>query len=169
MPGPRLAPGRSVSPPRTLQLAPPDTLRTCQPLCASPRSRRRSQCSIWRSEVSPRSTRSWLRCPGNGCASRTAVPLEVLSLGDGTNLAHLAALQGRTQEVTQRLIAARIGRLLLLQAGAVSHSITGQSLVSVAPGGTENPTLGCVLGRTLGYLTDENVGINDSGRIRPCP
>jgi len=97
------------------------------------------------------------------------VPLEVLSLGDGTNLAHLAALQGRTQEVTQRLIAARIGRLLLLQAGAVSHSITGQSLVSVAPGETENPTLGCVLGRTLGYLTDENVGINDSGRIRPCP
>ena len=51
----------------------------------------------------------------------------------------------------------------------MSHSITGQSLVSVAPGGTENPTLGCVLGRTLGYLTDENVGINDSGRIRPCP
>jgi len=81
----------------------------------------------------------------------------------------MLAMQALTQEVTQRLIATQMGRLLLLHAGAVSHPVTGQSLVFVAPGGTGKTTLGCVLGRTYGYLTDETVGIDDDGRIWPYP
>jgi hypothetical protein len=113
-------------------------------------------------------TKAWSRCLADGTDSYPAEPLEVLAPGDGTNDL-MVALQLLTQEVTQRLIAAQMGRLLLLHAGAVSHPVTGGSLVFVAPGGTGKTTLTRVLGRRYGYLTDETVGIDSTGRIHPYP
>lgn len=74
-----------------------------------------------------------------------------------------------TQSVTSAAIAAQAGNLLMFHAGALSHPITGASLVFVAPGGTGKTTLGRTLGRRFGYLTDETVGIDHDGAILPYP
>lgn len=74
-----------------------------------------------------------------------------------------------TQSVTGSLIGARAGSLLMLHAGAVSHPVTGASLVYVAGGGTGKTTLTRFLGRHYGYLTDETVGIDSEDRILPYP
>jgi len=114
-------------------------------------------------------TRAWSRCLGGRPGSRVAEPLDVLPPA-GTSDADLTlALQLLTQAVTRRLIEAQIGRLLMVHAGAVSHPVTGESLVFVASGGTGKTTLAHVLGRRYGYLTDETVGIDSTGRIHPYP
>lgn len=74
-----------------------------------------------------------------------------------------------TQDITRALIRPQRGRLLMFHAGAVAHPDTGRSLVYVAPGGTGKTTLSRLLGRRFGYLTDETVGINDTGVILPYP
>jgi hypothetical protein len=74
-----------------------------------------------------------------------------------------------TQDVTRSLIGARAGELLMFHAGAVSHPRTGRSVVYVAPGGTGKTTLSLLLGRRLGYVTDETVGIDSSGVIHAYP
>jgi hypothetical protein len=78
-------------------------------------------------------------------------------------------LSSATQLITHALLAAQIGRLLLFHAGAVSHPVTGRSLVFVAEGGTGKTTLARTLGRHYGYLTDESVGIDAAHRILPYP
>lgn len=80
-----------------------------------------------------------------------------------------ALLQQTTQAVTRTFITAQTGRLLMLHAGACADQETGAAVAYVAPGGTGKTTLSRVLGRTLGYLTDETVGITATGRIRPYP
>ncbi len=114
-------------------------------------------------------TRAWSRCIVGGVGSRTAEPLEVHAPAQASDTQLMLALQLLTQEVTRRLISAQIGRLLMMHAGAVSHPVTGESLVFVAPGGTGKTTLTHVLGRHYGYLTDETVGIDGTGRIHPYP
>ena len=74
-----------------------------------------------------------------------------------------------TQAVTQRLIAARRGELLMLHAGAVCDPVSGAALAFVAPGGTGKTTLARALGAQLGYLTDETVGITPDWTILPYP
>lgn len=74
-----------------------------------------------------------------------------------------------TQTVTQRLIAARRGELLMLHAGAVCDPVSGAALAFVAPGGTGKTTLARALGVQLGYLTDETVGITADATIVPYP
>jgi hypothetical protein len=113
--------------------------------------------------------RAWSRCLEEPMGSHTAEPLHVASPDDDSDIAVKVALQHLTQAVTLRLIEAQVGRLLMLHAGAVSHPLTGESLVFVAPAGTGKTTLTCVLARTYGYLTDETVGIDSSGRIHPYP
>jgi len=114
-------------------------------------------------------TRAWSRCLAGPAGSRTAQTLEVKPPSEASATELMLALQLLTQEVTRRLISAQIGRLLMIHAGAVSHPVTGESLVFVAPGGTGKTTLACVLGRRYGYLTDETVGIDDTGSIHPYP
>ena len=124
--------------------------------------------------------RAWSRCLAEGprAPARVAEPLDVFVPAPGPasagapgnpGLGQAMALQRLTQDVTRRLIAAQVGRLLMLHAGAVSHPVTGESLVFVAPGGTGKTTLARTLGRRYGYLTDETVGIDDSGRIHQYP
>lgn len=111
---------------------------------------------------------AWSRCLAPGDAESTH-PVEVLEarLDDPSGVAQRLMLT--TQEITRAVIAAQAGRLLMLHAGAVSHPGTGASVVYVAAGGTGKTTLSRRLGRTLGYLTDETVGIDDGGAIKPYP
>ena len=114
-------------------------------------------------------TRAWSRCLTDAPGARTADPLDVAAPTDASDAGLGFALQLLTQQVTLRLIEAQIGRLLMLHAGAVSHPVTGDSLVFVAPGGTGKTTLARLLGRRYGYLTDETVGIDSTGRVHPYP
>lgn len=109
---------------------------------------------------------AWSRCLAPGDANSTH-PVEMLEarLDDSSGLAQ--RLMHTTQEITRALIGAQAGRLLMLHAGAVSHPETGASVVYVAAGGTGKTTLSRRLGRTLGYLTDETVGIEEAGTILP--
>ncbi|MEO6021382.1 MAG: hypothetical protein ABIP45_14150 [Knoellia sp.] len=97
---------------------------------------------------------------------RDAEPLTV-QLDDPADLP--VRLMLTTQEITHAFIAAQVGHLLMLHAGAVSHPETGATLVYVAPGGTGKTTLSSRLGTRLRYLTDETVGIDSAGRIYPYP
>ena len=74
-----------------------------------------------------------------------------------------------TQAVTTSLIGAQAGRLLMFHAGAVSHPVTGRSLVFIAEGGTGKTTLSRLLGEHYGYLSDETVAIDATNRILPYP
>ncbi|WOQ16347.1 PqqD family protein [Raineyella sp. W15-4] len=80
-----------------------------------------------------------------------------------------AVLQHTTQAVTRALIAAQTGRLLMFHAGACADPATGATVAYVASSGTGKTTLSRVLGRTLGYLTDETVGITADGSVLPYP
>lgn len=120
--------------------------------------------------------RAWSRClpdatePAPAPNPHPAPPLTVAVPIDDAAEATRAALQRLSQDVTYHLIAAQTGRLLMLHAGAVSHPITGRSLVYVAPSGTGKTTLSRLLGRTHGYLTDETVSIDPATRlIHPYP
>lgn len=74
-----------------------------------------------------------------------------------------------TQTITSALIGAQRGHLLMFHAGAVSHPVTGASVVFVARGGTGKTTLSRTLGTRFGYLTDETVGITPDGSILAYP
>ena len=111
---------------------------------------------------------AWSRClvADGRVEPRAANPVEA-RLDDEGDLAH--RLMATTQTVTRALIAAQAGHLLMVHAGAVSHPLTGVSLVYVAPGGTGKTTLSRRLGQSYGYLTDETVGMDVDGRILPYP
>lgn len=123
---------------------------------------------------------AWHRCLGSP-AALTGRPIELV-LADGaearqawgeTGSVTSAALDQllvlATQLITRSMIEAQAGHLLMFHAGAVAHPDTGETLVFVAPGGTGKTTLASVLGRTLGYVTDECVGIDADGVVHPYP
>lgn len=85
----------------------------------------------------------------------------------GTDLA--SVLQTLTQRITQAKITAQTGRLLMFHAGSVADPATGAALAFIAPGGTGKTTLASTLGRRLGYVTDETVGLDPEGRVQPYP
>lgn len=120
-------------------------------------------------EVGSAMRRAWTRCLTPHDPGLQVIEAEALTV-------HLddAALLGKTlmvttQRVTRALIGARAGDLLLFHAGAVSDPDTGRSLAYVARGGTGKTTLSRLLGKRLGYLTDETVGIDAAGLIHPYP
>lgn len=129
--------------------------------------------------------RAWSRCltPGGGEAEGGRFTLELSEGGDVgsprdaapgklTALASAdpdALLQSLTQAVTAASIQARTGELLMFHAGAVAEVRSGAALGFVAPGGTGKTTLARRLGASLGYLTDETVGVDADGLVVPYP
>lgn len=127
--------------------------------------------------------RAWSRClaADDGAQADASIVVTLLASGepvpDGFTLrsdlvadrvsgASLAAvLQNTTQAVTYAVIAARAGELLMLHGGACASPSTGAAVVFVAPGGMGKTTLASILGRELGYVTDETVGITPTGDI----
>ena len=118
-------------------------------------------------ELSAAMRLAWSRCldtPTQGAVE--AQPL-VVRVDDASDLPRQLMLT--TQTVTKHLIRARAGHLLMIHAGAVSDPETGRSLVYIARGGTGKTTLSRILGKRLGYLTDESVGIDAAGVIHAYP
>ncbi|MDF8264701.1 hypothetical protein [Luteipulveratus flavus] len=74
-----------------------------------------------------------------------------------------------TTRVTRAAIDAQRGRRLLLHAAGVADPVTGRMLILVAESGGGKTTAAAVLGRRLGYVTDETVALDDDLTALPFP
>lgn len=77
------------------------------------------------------------------------------------------ALHQLAGTVTVAAIEAAAGALWMLHAAGLAHPVTGAGLALVAPSGTGKSTAARSLGRALGYLSDETVGITSDGALLP--
>ena len=116
--------------------------------------------------------RLWSRCLGHSARFDPADE-SVAGPGSGTGRLQFSrptSFESATQRITKALIEQQWGNLLMLHAGAVTDPSTGRTLAYVAPGGTGKSTLTRLLGRELGYVTDETVGVDpESLRVLPYP
>ncbi|MFE4196480.1 hypothetical protein ACFRJ9_11495 [Paenarthrobacter sp. NPDC056912] len=105
--------------------------------------------------------------PGAGAASSSAkaVVAELLwAFPDDEGVTgSVAELSTHT---TLAAIEAQRGRLLMLHAAGIADG-TGKVLAFIGPSGRGKTTLARCLGNAYGYVTDETVGIEADGTIRP--
>lgn len=78
-----------------------------------------------------------------------------------------AAMHQLAGTVTLAAIEAAAGSLWMLHAAGLADPATGGAVALVAPSGTGKSTAARTLGRALGYLSDETVGITPEGRLLP--
>lgn len=75
--------------------------------------------------------------------------------------------------LVHRMTAAAIisgrGRALMFHAAALASRSTGATIVLVAPSGTGKTTATRILGRHLGYVTDETAAVSPDGSMIPFP
>ena len=109
---------------------------------------------------------AWARCRVDD-ARPVASTVTIRLQGTDPDQSRAYLMVSTTQDVTQALIAARRGELLMLHAGGVAHPTTGRSAVFVAAGGTGKSTLSRTLGLEFSYLSDETIGIQADGLIHP--
>lgn len=98
------------------------------------------------------------------------VPTVTVGLGPGFDVSGTDidnALHHLSPAVTQRVIAARAGDLLMLHAAALADPDTGATAVLVAPSGTGKTTASRTLGQHYAYLSDETAGISRNGEVVP--
>jgi hypothetical protein len=76
-----------------------------------------------------------------------------------TSLPHL--LHDLSPLVTESLITANAGRLLMLHSAGVSHPVTGACVALVAASGTGKTTATRLLTQELGYVSDETIGVHE--------
>jgi len=80
---------------------------------------------------------------------------------------YAGALSQLSSEVTLAAIERRAGSLWMLHAAGLADPETGRAVVLVGPSGSGKSTAARALGRRLGYLSDEAVGIDPAGRVVP--
>jgi len=80
-----------------------------------------------------------------------------------------AELAWVSSEVTLQAIGARAGELWMLHAGGVADPATGATIALVGPSGAGKTTATRVLAQEFGYVSDETVGIEESGSVLPYP
>lgn len=73
-----------------------------------------------------------------------------------------------TTQVTSLAIERAAGTRLMLHACGLSDE-SGRVLALVGPSGTGKSTAALTLGRSLGYVTDEVVAVDDDGKVAPFP
>ena len=79
------------------------------------------------------------------------------------------ALHQLSTSVTLAAIEAAAGRLWMLHAAGLADPDSGAAVALVAPSGTGKSTAARTLGRSLGYLSDETVGVTARGEVLPHP
>lgn len=77
------------------------------------------------------------------------------------------------ERLVHRMTAAAIdsgrGHVLMFHAAALASTATGATMVLAAPSGTGKTTATRVLGRHLGYVTDETAAVSADGSMVPFP
>jgi hypothetical protein len=84
-----------------------------------------------------------------------------------TSLPHL--LHDLSPAVTQTVITANAGHLLMLHAAGVAHRVSGACVALVAASGTGKTTATRLLTRELGYISDETIGVREDLGILAYP
>lgn len=94
-------------------------------------------------------------------------PVDVLTVvGVTHDVPFAVAMERLSQQVTLAAIEARAGELWMLHAAAFTTA-DGRVIAFVAASGVGKTTAATVLGRHLGYVTDETVGIDATGSVWP--
>lgn len=108
------------------------------------------------------------RLPYTACLTRTDIdlagPYQTLQASSFEELAELL-----TSYLTLGAIDAQAGTLTMLHACGVADPDSNRVVALVAKSGTGKTTASRLLGRTLGYVTDETVAIEPSGAVRAYP
>lgn len=141
-------------------------------------------------EDAARLRRAWSRCAAPADAPRSADPvsLDAADPADtgrsavraviAVGLASPLAVEGETfaefaSELTSSLtvaaIEARAGGLMMLHASGLADPDSGRTVAFVARSGMGKTTATRVLATRLGYVSDETVALDRSGRILPYP
>ena len=85
----------------------------------------------------------------------------------GTDLA--TVLDHLSPVVTKTAITARAGTMLMFHACALADPSTGDTVLFFGPSGAGKTTVARILGRELGYLSDETAGVRDDLTVVPYP
>lgn len=72
-----------------------------------------------------------------------------------------------TSVITVSGIGVRAGELMMLHASGLAHPVTGKTAALVGRSGMGKTTATKILGTDFGYITDETVAVDRSGRIVP--
>ncbi|MEE2567919.1 hypothetical protein V1638_00700 [Pseudarthrobacter sp. J64] len=145
----------------------------------------------WGPEVTPAQAahlgKAWSRClspkpPVEGIQAEAGTEARPISacltlIQDESRGAHVQVNAGSFAELaelvssylTLRAIEAQAGAVTMLHACGISDVETGGVIALVAKSGTGKTTASRLLGRSLGYVTDETVAIQPDGRVRPYP
>ncbi|MFB9312311.1 ATP-binding protein [Nocardioides plantarum] len=98
-----------------------------------------------------------------------AVVQRARAAGDLASTARDEVLDRLSPRVTIAAITHQAGRLLMLHACGLADPETGRTVALVAPSGTGKTTASRVLGRDLGYVSDETVAIRPDGSVATYP
>lgn len=107
----------------------------------------------------------WSRAVTADGAATAAEDAVVVAAPGGIDVA--SALHQLSTTVTLAAIEAAAGRLWMLHAAGLSDPTSGAAVALVAPSGTGKSTAARTLGRHLGYLSDETVGVTPEGVVLP--
>lgn len=77
------------------------------------------------------------------------------------------AMSQLSSAVTMAAVERQAGSLWMLHAAGLAHPTSGATVALVAATGTGKTTAARLLGRRLGYVTDETVGVTLDGRVLP--
>ena len=76
---------------------------------------------------------------------------------------------GLRQAINLRAIEARKGELLMFHAAGLADPATGDVIALIGPSGAGKTTAASSLGTVLGYVSDETVAVDATGRVIPFP
>lgn len=107
---------------------------------------------------------AWARCLRDDDSPGVAVVVELTRDSD-----RRAVLERLSPQVTQAVIEARAGQLVMLHAAGLADPRTGATWALVGPSGMGKTTAARFLSGAYSYLTDETVGIRSDGTIAPYP
>lgn len=117
----------------------------------------------WNSTQAAELVSLWSACLASPTATTNQAPLKVVPSGSAAMYSYNLGTS-----LTKQAITSLRGELLMLHGCALANE-DGATIACIAPSGTGKSTLVRTAGRHFQYVTDELVGVEASGRVRPYP